>query len=103
MASWVVAACPLAASDESNLRSSADSRQKSALTGWADMARAPRDLGPKFGIGEWFGHSLVELTAPQRQQFASEVLKPKRQRQPQPCPFQSRKAGATCSKDGGVC
>lgn len=67
------------------------------------MARRPRDLSPKFGIGEWFGHSVVELPASQRQAYAQEVLKPKRERQPQPCPFQSRKEGAICSKDGGVC
>lgn len=67
------------------------------------MARPPRDLTPRFGIGEWFGHSLTELTGAQRREYASEVLKPKRERVSQPCPFQSRKEGAVCSKEGGVC
>ena len=47
------------------------------------MARTPRDITAKFGIGEWFGHSVVELTAAQRHEYASEVLKPKRERKPQ--------------------
>lgn len=67
------------------------------------MARVPRDLTPRFGIGEWFGHSLAELTAAQRRAYAAEVLKPKKERAPQPCPFQARKEDALCTKDGGVC
>ncbi len=67
------------------------------------VPRHPRETPFKFGIGEWFGHSLVELSPAQRREYAAEVLKPKAQRKPQPCPFQSRKAGALCSKDGGVC
>lgn len=67
------------------------------------MVKKPRDLTPRFGIGEWFGHSVIELTAAQRREYAEEVSKPKRERAPQPCPFQSRKEGAICSKEGGVC
>jgi hypothetical protein len=26
------------------------------------MARKPKDLTPRFGIGEWFGHSVIELS-----------------------------------------
>lgn len=45
----------------------------------------------------------MQLTGEERQRFAAENLKPKKQRAPQPCPFQARKDGAICSKDGGVC
>src|ERR1044072_1014320 len=67
------------------------------------MAKKPKDITPKFGIGEWFGHNVLELSADERRYFASEVLKPKKERAPQPCPFQARKQGAVCTKDGGVC
>jgi hypothetical protein len=67
------------------------------------MAKKPKDVIPRFGIGEWFGNSLTQLSGDERKQLAAEVLKPKRERRPQPCPFQALKQGATCSKDGGVC
>ena len=62
-----------------------------------------KDITPRFGIGEWFGFNLTQLSAEERRQLAAEVLKPKKERTPQPCPFQARKPGAVCSKDGGVC
>lgn len=64
---------------------------------------ATRESAPRFGIGEWFGYRLTELSPAQRLYYASEVLKPRSQQAPQPCPFQLRKAGAICKKDGGVC
>lgn len=67
------------------------------------MATRPRDLSPRFGVGEWFGKSITLLTGEERRKLAQEVLKPKRDRIPQPCPFQATKPGATCSKEGGVC
>ena len=70
------------------------------------MARAPRkpkDLTPRFGIGEWYGHNLPQLTSEERRLLAHETLKPKKERQPQLCPFQARKQDAVCSKEGGVC
>lgn len=67
------------------------------------MAKKPKDLTPRFGIGEWFGHNLTQLGGNQRRQFAAEVLKPKKERSPQPCPFQALEKNAVCSKDGGVC
>ena len=48
----------------------------------------------RFGIGEWYGHSYLNLPQKQRQQFArgdSNHL----------CPF--RIAGGPCIKRGGVC
>lgn len=69
----------------------------------AKNQRKPKDLTPRFGIGEWYGHNLVQLTGEERRRFAAENLKPKKQRAPQPCPFQARKNGAICTKDGGVC
>ncbi|WP_017842817.1 NotI family restriction endonuclease [Methylotuvimicrobium buryatense] len=62
-----------------------------------------KDLTPRFGIGEWYGHNLTQLTGEERRQIAEEVLKTKKERIPQPCPFQARKKDAICSKEGGVC
>jgi len=72
------------------------------------MAKKPREKKPKvtaprFGIGEWFGFNLTQLSGEERRRFAAEVLKPKKERTPQPCTFQARKLGAVCTKDGGVC
>lgn len=67
------------------------------------MAKKPKDITPRLGIGEWFGFNLTQLSGEERRQLAAEVLKPKKERNPQPCPFQARKQGAICSKDGGVC
>jgi hypothetical protein len=67
------------------------------------MAKKPKDLTPRFGIGEWFGRNLTQMSGEERRQLAAEVLKPKKDRTPQLCPFQSRKTDAVCSKDGGVC
>lgn len=64
---------------------------------------AIRDLSPRFGIGEWFGKSITLLSGAERQELAREVLKPKRERAPQPCPFQATKSNAICTKAGGVC
>jgi len=69
----------------------------------AKTPRKPKDLTPRFGIGEWYGFNVTQLSADERRHFATENLLPKRERKPQPCPFQARKAGAICSKDGGVC
>ena len=62
-----------------------------------------KDIAPQFGIGEWFGNNLTQLSSAERQQYAAEVLKPKKQRLRQTCPFQATKEDAVCSKDGGVC
>lgn len=62
-----------------------------------------KDLSPRFGIGEWFGKSIILLSGDERRELAREVLKPKRDRKPQPCPFQATKVDALCSKEGGVC
>lgn len=67
------------------------------------MAKKNKDITPRFGIGEWFGLNLTQLSGEERRHLAGEVLKPKKERDPQPCPFQLRKTNAVCSKDGGVC
>lgn len=67
------------------------------------MAGRSRDTTPRFGIGEWFGYNLTQLSAEERRRFAIEVLRPKAEREPQPCHFQARKPDAVCSKEGGVC
>ncbi len=69
----------------------------------AKTPRKPKDLTPRFGIGEWYGYNLTQLSPEERQQFATDCLKPKKQRTPQLCTFQARKTDAVCSKDGGVC
>lgn len=70
------------------------------------MAKKPtkvKDLTPRFGIGEWFGKLVTQLTPDERRYYAAEVLKDKKERLPQPCPFQSKKIDARCNKSGGVC
>ena len=76
-----------------------------------------RELPPKkaiearrHGIGEWFGHSFVRLTADQRQSFALESAK---KRPTLECPFRASclrfdpravpGKGTNCTKAGGVC
>lgn len=67
------------------------------------MARKQTDPAPRFGIGEWFGNSLVRLTNDERRYYAKEVLKGQNVSSSQPCPFQARKQNAKCNKKGGVC
>lgn len=62
-----------------------------------------KDLSPRFGIGEWFGRNITQISGDERRELALEVLKPKKERKAQPCPFQGRKVDAICTKDGGVC
>lgn len=64
----------------------------------------------RYGIGEWFGHSFVRLTADQRQSFALQSVK---KRPTLECPFRASclrfdpKAvpgkGTKCTRQGGVC
>ena len=65
--------------------------------------KKPKDLTPRFGIGEWYGNSIIRLTGDERRWFAEEALKPKKERSIPLCPFQARKKDAACSKEGGVC
>ena len=67
------------------------------------MTKKIKDITPRFGIGEWFGFNLTQLSGQERRELATEVLKPKKERKAQLCPFQARKIEAVCSKDGGVC
>lgn len=69
----------------------------------AKSPRKPKDLTPRFGIGEWYGYNLTQLSSSERQLLATENLKLKSARGKQLCPFQARKQDAICSKDGGVC
>lgn len=62
-----------------------------------------KDKSPRFGIGEWYGFNITQLSAEERQHFAAEALKQKKDRTPQPCPFQATKQNAICAKDGGIC
>ena len=67
------------------------------------MPKQTRQPTPRFGIAEWFGRDIVEMTPEDRRGIAQDLLRPKKERAPRPCPFQSRKDGAICSKEGGVC
>lgn len=67
------------------------------------MKKKSKNLTPRFGIGEWFGNCVTQMNGEERKKLADEVLKPKKERVAQLCPFQMRKPGAVCSKDGGVC
>ena len=69
----------------------------------AFRSRKPKDLTPRFGIGEWFGNRINELSADERRYYGTEQDKKKGERDPQPCPFQSTKGDAKCTKEGGVC
>jgi hypothetical protein len=63
----------------------------------------PKDISPRFGIGEWYGNRLIELSGAERQYYGAEQAKKKSDRDAQPCPFQSTKEAAKCTKPGGVC
>ncbi len=54
---------------------------------------------PRYGIAEWYGHRLAEMTLPERRELASTALHHKDELPP--CPFQ--KGLPTCRKSGGVC
>lgn len=57
---------------------------------------------PRFGIGEWYGHSFVNLSAPQQRRLAELALKGGTANAP-PCPFKSADGSQKCHKPGGVC
>lgn len=65
--------------------------------------KGSKELAQRFGIGEWFGKVLTRLSSAERQYYASEVLKEKKLRKAQPCPFKASKENAKCTKEGGVC
>lgn len=65
------------------------------------MAR--RDLY-RFGIGEWYGRPLVELSPEERKRYAEIQFLPHEERPLLPCPFLARPhQPVNCWKDGGVC
>jgi Restriction endonuclease NotI len=58
----------------------------------------------RFGIGEWYGRSFVNLTVEERRFFASIQGTPKVERPSQACPFLSRGSKVVnCWKPGGIC
>ena len=65
--------------------------------------RTPREQS-RFGIGEWYGKSFVELTPAERKAFAELQRRPKREQAQQPRPFRSTSGlMVPCTKPGGVC
>lgn len=58
----------------------------------------------RFGIGEWYGTPLVQLSHEERRHFAQIQLLAKSERPIQRCPFLSRRGSQiACWKEGGVC
>jgi len=53
---------------------------------------------PRFGIGEWYGRSFVNLTKSERKHFAAQAQNKSTAGAPH-CPF----LGQSCIKRGGVC
>src|SRR5260370_33683919 len=74
----------------------------------AGPARACYNFGPmplpppRFGIGEWYGHSFVQLTPEQRRSFSHIATHQTAQNAP-PCPFRSAESRLPCTKKGGIC
>lgn len=58
----------------------------------------------RFGIGEWYGRSFVDLSSQERREFARIQGLRKDAKPVQPCPFQSAPGQqVNCNKVGGVC
>ncbi len=55
---------------------------------------------PRFGIGEWYGHSFASLTVEQRRAYAAIALHQTKANAPI-CPF--KPDGGRCTKKGGIC
>jgi hypothetical protein len=68
--------------------------------------KAPKPKRPqlRFGIGEWYGKPLTQLSVEERRYFASIQALPKAERPAQPCPFLSMPdKPVNCTKAGGLC
>ncbi len=61
-----------------------------------------KPLAPRFGIGEWYGHSFIHLSRAQRIAFARDAKKQTKKVAP-PCPFVSGGEIKLCNKKGGIC
>lgn len=62
-----------------------------------------RRIAPRFGIGEWYGHSFVRLSGEQRRHFADIAVKQTKANAPL-CPFKpSTEKSILCTKKGGIC
>lgn len=66
-------------------------------------SRRKRSIGPRFGIGEWFGRPFVDLTIEDREALLPETKKKKSKRLA--CPFKNTGDPSKnyCNKDSGVC
>lgn len=62
----------------------------------------PKKIAPRFGIGEWYGHSFVRLTPEQRVEYAKKAREQTIEFAP-PCPFVSETVIRPCNKKGGIC
>lgn len=66
------------------------------------MAQRPVSAAPRFGIGEWYGQLLTNLSPDKRKEFARQQSLKKADRTPALCPFKPDPT-ALCNKAGGVC
>lgn len=64
-----------------------------------------RKIQERFGIGEWYGRSFVELTPEERREYAALQFLKKKERPNQPCRPRMRGTDefVPCTKKGGVC
>jgi hypothetical protein len=63
-----------------------------------------REPRKRFGIAEWYGRLITELTAEERRQLARVQFLKKKQRPPLLCPSRSTEGSqVACTKEGGVC
>lgn len=62
----------------------------------------PRITASRFGIGEWYGHSFIQMTSDERRSFANAAINHTAENAPT-CPFQGSGANVPCSKKGGIC
>ncbi len=62
-----------------------------------------KSIAPRFGIGEWYGHSFVRTTHAERQHFAGIAVHQTKANAPL-CPFKPETEKTTlCTKKGGIC
>jgi hypothetical protein len=73
----------------------------------AATTKPKRERAPRWGIAEWFGADLLEMSEDARQASAITALKRLSKDEaepPRPCPFLATIVpGATCNKTSGVC
>jgi len=79
------------------------------MTAASSRPKSPRTAAPRYGIAEWFGKDIAQLTPEERQAFGLLSVKQMEASvrslpDAPPCPFlETLLPGARCNKRGGVC